>query len=94
MAFLIFPLGIAVGWFVRPPHRAAFATHTAGFGAFVVLSLVWGFTGVEVSPLEPVVLLLGTPFAGALASWVSGWRFSRRPPPDSGGGPPGASAAR
>ena len=94
MAFLIFPLGIALGWFVRPPHRAAFVTHSVGFGAFVVLSLVWGFTGIEVSPLEPVVLLLGTPFAGALATWVSRWRFSPRSPPNGEAGPPEAGAAR
>ena len=85
MGLLIIPLGIVLGWFLRPPHRAAVATQSVGFGAFVALSLLWGFTGVEVNPLEPIVLLFGTPFAGALASWVSRWRLSRRRPQDSGG---------
>lgn len=83
MALLIFPLGVLLGWFVRPPRRAAVAVQSVGFGAFVVLSLIWGFTDVEVDPLEPVVLVFGTPFAGALASWVSRWRVSRRNPPDA-----------
>ena len=94
MALLIFPLGIVLGWFLRPPHRAAAATQSVGFGAFVVLSLLWGFTGVEVSPLEPVVLVFGTPLAGFLASWVSRRRLSRRPPPDEEAEPPTASTAR
>jgi hypothetical protein len=78
VALVIFPVGILVGWFVHPPRRAATATHTLGFGAFVVLSLLWGFTSVELDLFEPVILLVGTPLAGALASTVSRWRLSRR----------------
>ncbi len=88
MALLIIPLGIVLGWFLSPPHRAAVVTQSVGFGAFVALSLLWGFTSVEVNPLEPIVLLFGTPFAGVLASWVSRWRLSRRPPPDRGAATP------
>jgi len=94
VALLIFPLGIVLGWFVRPPRRAAVATQAVGFGAFVVLSLLWGFSDVEVSPLESIVLLFGTPVAGVLASWVSRWRLSRQPPADGKAGPPSASTAR
>jgi hypothetical protein len=82
VALLIVPLGILLGWFVRPPRRAASATHAVGFGGFVVLSLLWGFTGVEVSPWEAMVLLVGTPLAGALASSVARWRVSRQSPPE------------
>lgn len=78
MALLIIPLGVVLGWFLRPPRRAVVATQSVGFGAFVVLSLLWGFTAVAVNPFEPVVLLVGTPFAGALASWISRWRLLRR----------------
>jgi hypothetical protein len=88
VALLIIPLGILLGWFLRPPHRAAVATQSVGFSAFIALSLLWGFTGVEVNPLEPILLLVGTPFAGALASWVSKWRLARRPPPDNATAPP------
>jgi hypothetical protein len=78
MALVIFPIGLVLGWLVAPPRRAAFATHTIGFGAFVVLSLLWGFTSIQVSPWETVVLLVGTPFAGALASWVAQRRLTHR----------------
>jgi hypothetical protein len=88
VALLIFPLGIVLGWFVRPPRRAAVATQGVGFCAFVALSFLWGFSGVEVSPLEPIVLLLGTPFAGVMASSVGRWRLSRRPPADGEAGRP------
>jgi hypothetical protein len=93
MALLIFPLAIVLGWFVRPPRRAATATYALGFGVFVVLSLLW-VVGLEVSPWEAVVLIVGTPLAGSLASWVGRWRLSRRPPagvgPDNAG--PGSAA--
>lgn len=85
MALLIVPVGIVLGWFVRPPRRAAVATQTVGFGAFVLLSLVWGFTDIEVSPVEPLILLVGTPLAGAIASTVARWRLSRRSPDDADG---------
>ena len=79
MALLIFPLGILLGWLVRPPRRAEVATYVLGFGAFMVLSLLWAFIGgFMVSPLDGLVLLFGTPLAGALASWVARWRLSRR----------------
>jgi len=79
VALLIFPLGILMGWFVHPPHRAEVATYAAGFGAFMVVSLLWAFIGdFVVRPFDGFVLLFGTPLAGALASWVARWRLSRR----------------
>jgi hypothetical protein len=78
MALLIFPLGILLGWFVRPPRQAEVATFALGYGALIVLSLLWGFIGFVVSPFDGLVLLVGTPLAGALASWVARWRLSRR----------------
>ena len=79
MALLIFPLGILLGWFVRPPRRAEVATYVLGFGAFIVVSMLWAFIGgFVVRPFDGFVLLFGTPLAGALASWVARWRLSRR----------------
>jgi hypothetical protein len=52
--------------------------------AFVVLSLLW-VVDVEVRPLEAIVLLVGTPIGGVLASSVARWRLARRPPADSAG---------
>jgi hypothetical protein len=86
VALLIFPIGIVLGWFVRPPRRAAVATQAVGFGALVVLSLLWGFGDVVVSPLETLVLVFGTPLAGVLASSVARWRLYRRRPVDSNAG--------
>jgi len=85
MALLIFPIGILLGWVLRPPRRAAVATQTVGFGVLVVLSLLWGFAGVQVSPWESLVLVVATPLAGLLASWVARWRLSRSSAAASGG---------
>jgi hypothetical protein len=78
VALLIFVLGILLGWFMRPPRRAEVATNAAGYGTLVVLSLLWGFIDLDVSPFDGLVLLLGTPLAGALAAGVARWRLSRR----------------
>ena len=87
---LVFLIGIALGWFVRPPRRAEVGTYTVGFGAFVALSLLWSFSSgrLQVSPFEPLVLVVGTPFAGALASWIARWRLSRRSPQNREQGSP------
>jgi len=45
VALLIFPIGIVLGWFLRPPRRAEVVTQTVGFGAFVLLSLPVGVPG-------------------------------------------------
>ena len=76
MAFLIFPIGLALGWLIRPPGRAAVATGAVGVAALVVLGVLL-LTGAEVSPLETLVLLLGTPIAAVLAFRVARWRLSR-----------------
>ncbi len=77
MAILIFPIGVVLGWFIRPPVRAALATAAVGFGALAVLGVLW-IKSAEVSPLETLVLALGTPMAAMLSSQVARWRLSRR----------------
>ena len=77
MAILIFAIGAVLGWFVRPPSRAAAVTGAVGFGALAVLVALWA-TGAEVSPLETLVVVLGTPIAATLAFKVSQGRQSRR----------------
>lgn len=77
MAILIFPIGVVLGWLIRPPGRAAAATGAVGVAALVVLGVL-SLTGAEVSPLETLVLLLGTPIAAVLAFQVARWRLSRR----------------
>ena len=62
MAFLVFPIGALLGWFVRPPRRAAVATSVVGLGALAVLVALWS-NGAEVSPLETLVLVVGTPIS-------------------------------
>ena len=96
MALLIFPIGILLGWFLRSPRRAVVVTQVVGFGALLVLSLLWAFTSVEVSPWETLVLVFGTPLAAAVASLIGRWRLGRRPPAGSlsaggGGATPGRS---
>jgi hypothetical protein len=76
MALLIFALGTVLGWFIRPPGRAALVTTAVGVGALAVLAVLW-LTGAEVSPLETIVLLFGTPIAAGLAFQVAQWRLSR-----------------
>jgi hypothetical protein len=88
MALLIFPVAFLLGWFVRPPRRAEITTYAVGFGAFVVVSLLWAFSSgrLDVSPFNGVVLFLGTPVAGPLASWVARRRPSHRHPETLGAG--------
>lgn len=76
MALLIIPIGMLVGWFVRPPIRAAWATTAVGVGALAVLAVLW-MSGVEVSPLETLVLIICTPLAALLALKIAGRRRSR-----------------
>lgn len=77
MALLIFQIAVVMGWFIHPPGRAAAVTASIGVGAlFAYLAL--GSTGVDVSPFESVVLVLGTPLGAYLAFRVAQWRLSRR----------------
>jgi hypothetical protein len=77
MAILIFAIGAVLGWFIRPPMRAAAVTTAVGLGALAVLGVL-ALTGAEVSPLEALVLVFGTPIAAVLAFRVAQWRLSRR----------------
>jgi energy-converting hydrogenase Eha subunit C len=77
MALLIFPLALVLGWFVRPPGRAAVVTAAIGLIALAGYLLL-GLAGVVVSPLETTVLLLGTPLAAFLAFRLAQWRAPRR----------------
>ncbi len=77
MAILIFPIGVLLGWLIRPPRRAAVVTAAVGVVALAVLAILW-FTGAEVSPIETVVLAMGTPVAALLAFMVAEWRLARR----------------
>src|SRR5688500_2961313 len=74
MALLIFPIGVVLGWFIRPPGRAAAVSAAVGLGALVVLGIL-SLTGAEVSPLEALVLVVGTPIAAVLAFRVARWRM-------------------
>ena len=76
MAVLIFPIGLLLGWLIRPPRRAAAVTAAvgiAGLAFFVIL----GLNSEGVSPIEIAVLVLGTPIAAALAFKVSERRLAR-----------------
>ena len=77
MALLIFPLAIVLGWFIHPPGRAAAVTAGIALGV-LALYLLLGFAGVVVSPLETIVLLIGTPLAAFLAFRIAQRRLSRR----------------
>jgi hypothetical protein len=76
MAILIFPIGVVLGWFIRPPRRAAAVTAAVGLGGLVFF-VVLGLTESGVSPFETAVLVLGTPISAALAFKVAEWRLSR-----------------
>jgi uncharacterized membrane protein len=80
MALLIFPIAVALGWLIRSPIRAAAVTAAVGLGALVVLVCLW-VAGTEVSPLETIVLAIGTPLSAALAHAVAKWRDARRSTP-------------
>ena len=77
MALLIIPIGVLLGWLIRSPKRAAAATVAVGAAALVAY-LGLGLTGVEMSPLETLALVLGTPAAAVLAHTVARRRLSRR----------------
>jgi hypothetical protein len=70
MAILILPIGLVLGWFIRPPRRAALSTVAVGLAALLVLAAL-AIGGAEVSPLETLVLVVGTPLAALLAHKVS-----------------------
>jgi drug/metabolite transporter (DMT)-like permease len=73
MAILIFPIGLLLGWLIRPPRRAAAATAAVGLGGLIFF-VVLGLNSDEgVSPIETALLVLGTPIAAALA-----YKLSRR----------------
>ena len=77
MALLILLIGTVLGWFVHPPKRAAAVTVAVGL-VFLIIYLALGLSDLVVSPLELIVLLLGTPLAAALAFRVARWRASRQ----------------
>ena len=77
MALLIVPIGVLLGWLVRPPQRAAWATVAVGAVALAVL-IGLGIGGAEVSPIETAVLVVGTPLAAWLAYRIAVWRRGRR----------------
>lgn len=79
MAILIFPIGVVLGWLIRPPGRAAAATAAIGLTALAVLVVLWS-TGAEVSPLETLVLAVGTPISAALSLRIARWRLKSRTP--------------
>ena len=60
MAWLIFPIGVVLGWLIHSPRRAATVTGAVGIAALAA-SLGLGLKGVVVSPLETFVLVLGAP---------------------------------
>ena len=77
MAILIFPIGVVLGWFIRPPGRAATVTCAVGVTALVVLGIL-ALSGAEVSPIETAVLIIGTPISAYLAFVTARWRTPRR----------------
>jgi hypothetical protein len=77
MALLIIPIGVVLGWLVRPEQRAAWVTAAIGAAALVVLVALW-IGGAEISPIETAVLVVGTPIAAWLAYRVAAWRRARR----------------
>ena len=77
MALLILPVGALLGWLVRPPARAAWATGAIGVVALVVLGIL-AWSDVEVSPLETLVLVVCTPLSALMAFKIAQGRTSRR----------------
>jgi len=67
MAILVLPLGLIIGLIVGDERRARIATLVVGLATFLALAII-AIAGVEVSPLEVLVLLVGTPIAMWLAS--------------------------
>lgn len=76
MALLIFPIAVLLGWYVRPPRRAAIVTAVVGGIAFVGMVVLIA-AGTGASPLEALVLAVGTPISGWLAFAVARRRDSR-----------------
>ena len=77
MAILILPIGVALGWCIRRPGRAAAVTAAVGLVGLAVLGVL-ALTGAEVSPLETLVLILATPISAVLALKIAQWRLVRR----------------
>jgi glucose-6-phosphate-specific signal transduction histidine kinase len=77
VAILIFPIGVVLGWFVRPPGRAAVVTVAIGVSALVILGIL-ALSGAEVSPIETAVLIIGTPISAYAAFATARWRRMRR----------------
>jgi hypothetical protein len=75
MAILILPIGVALGWYIRRPGRAAAVTAAVGLVGLAVLGVL-ALTGAEVSPLETFVLILATPISAVLALKIAQWRRS------------------
>jgi hypothetical protein len=60
MALLILPIGLVIGLIVADGQRAVFLTLVIGLAPL---------RGVEVSPWETLILVVGLPLAMVLASW-------------------------
>lgn len=76
MALLIFPIGVLLGWFIRQPRRAAIVTAVVG-GIALVGMVVLIAAGTGASPLETLVLAVGTPTSSWIAFAVARHRASR-----------------
>jgi hypothetical protein len=68
MALLTLPIGRVIGLIVADGRRAVFLTLVIGLAALLTLGLA-ALRGVEVSPWETLVLVVGLPLAMLLASW-------------------------
>ena len=81
MALLVLPLGFVLGLILADAFWAAIVTAVVGLAALLVL-LILAMSGIEVSPLEVLTLLIGTP----IAMWLSslGVRLRRRRTPWTG----------
>ncbi len=73
MALLILPIGLALGWVLGKVRVAVILTLAIGAGALVVY-LIAGTRGVEVSPFETLVLIVCLP----VAMWLAKWAAARR----------------
>jgi hypothetical protein len=74
VTLLIFPLGVLLGWFIRPPQRAATVTAVVGGIAFVVMLFL---AAAGASPIQTMILGVGTPIASWMAFAISRRRVAR-----------------